>query len=85
MEEVGLDVTVCELAGVYWRPDKADLVLCFLCDIVGGTQRLPHEADDIGFFALDDLPATTLPRHVERIGDAPVASGTPLLRVQRGA
>lgn len=69
-EEVGLEVRVERLLGVYSVPAHPALVFSFRCERTGGALRLSNEADDIQWFHPDALPATTLPRHVERIRDA---------------
>ena len=83
-EEVCLDVAVLRLTGVYWKPETQDLVFNFECRVVGGTAALSDEADDIGYFALDELPPNTAPYQVERIRDALADSPTALLKVQTG-
>jgi len=82
-EEVGLDVAVERLTGVYWKPDSADLVFNFECRIVAGTPGLSDEADEVGYFAVDALPPNTAPKQVVRIRDA-LAGGPPALAVQTG-
>jgi 8-oxo-dGTP pyrophosphatase MutT (NUDIX family) len=69
-EEVGLLVRVKRLIGVYSVPEKPDLVLNFLCVVVGGAQRRSEEADDIRWFGRNHIPKNTLPRQIERIEDA---------------
>jgi len=69
-EEVGLIVRVERLLGVYSIASKADLVLNFLCTVVGGVERLSAEADAIGWFERASIPPNTLPRHAARIEDA---------------
>jgi 8-oxo-dGTP pyrophosphatase MutT (NUDIX family) len=82
-EEVGLEVAIARLTGVYWKPDTEDLVFNFECRIVGGSPGLSDEADQIGYFAVDALPANTAPKQIERIRDA-FDGGPPALRVQTG-
>ena len=66
-EEVGLAVTVVRLTGLYWKPETAELVFNFECAVAGGTPSLSDEADDVRFFAFDDIPPNTGPKHVARI------------------
>jgi 8-oxo-dGTP pyrophosphatase MutT (NUDIX family) len=82
-EEVGIDIEIVRLTGIYWKPQKDDLVFNFEGRIVAGVPATSDEADDVGFFAVDALPANTAPLQVERIQDA-LAGGPPLLRTQRG-
>jgi ADP-ribose pyrophosphatase YjhB (NUDIX family) len=82
-EEVGLEVEVTRLSGLYWKPERAELVFAFECHVLSGTPRLSDEADKIGYFALNALPANTGLKHVERIRDA-LAGGPAVLRAQTG-
>ncbi|TMF65916.1 MAG: NUDIX domain-containing protein [Chloroflexi bacterium] len=82
-EEVGLEVEVTRLTGLYWRPERSELVFTFECRVLSGTPGLSDEADKVGYFALDGLPANTGLKHAERIRDA-LAGGPAVLRVQTG-
>ena len=82
-EEVGLEVEVAHLTGLYWRPERTEVVFAFECRVVSGTVGLSDEADRVGYFAFDALPANTGLKHVERIRDA-MAGGPAVLRVQTG-
>ena len=82
-EEVGLEVEVTRLTGLYWRPERYELVFTFECRVLSGTPGLSDEADKVGYFALDGLPANTGLKHAERIRDA-LAGGPAVLRVQTG-
>jgi 8-oxo-dGTP diphosphatase len=70
LEEVGLRVRVERLLGVHPVPAKDDLVFTFVCVPVGGVLSTSSEADQVAWFARANLPANTLPRHVERIEEA---------------
>jgi len=82
-EEVGLDVEISRLTGLYWKPDTAELVFSFECRVVSGTPGLSDEADKVGYFPVDRLPTNTGRKHVERIRDA-LAGGPAVLRAQTG-
>lgn len=69
-EEVGLDVRVERLVGVYAKPNADEVVFSFGCRIVGGSPSLSEEADAIESFPVDALPPRTSPKHAERIRDA---------------
>ena len=81
-EEVGLQVTVNRLIGVYSKPDKDEIVFSFLCEPLGGEPSTSDEADEIAYFAFNEIPPNTLPKHVERIHDALDAHEDTLLRTQ---
>jgi ADP-ribose pyrophosphatase YjhB (NUDIX family) len=82
-EEVGLDVEIVRLTGVYWKPRTAEVVFNFECRIASGSPTTSDEADDVRYFSLDELPPNTAPKQVERIHDA-LLPGT-ALRTQQGA
>ena len=63
-EETGLDVKVSRLVGVYSKSDMNDLSLDFDCKVLGGEIILNTEADQIEYFAVDDLPKNLILRHL---------------------
>ena len=83
-EEVGLDVAIARLTGVYWKPERQELVFNFECTVVSGRPSPSDEADDVRYFALADLPPNTSPHQVERIRDALAGSPTATLKTQAG-
>lgn len=82
-EEVGLDVVVERLTGVYWKPVDSEVVLTFVCRVVAGDPGTSDEADAVRYFDADGLPDNMSPRQVERIRDALAGTREPVLRVQR--
>ena len=81
-EEVGLEVRVEKLLGVYSVPSRDDLVFSFRCLLVSGELGTSDEADDAAWFACSDIPANTSGRQVERIRDAFEHPGELLCRDQ---
>lgn len=81
-EEVGLQVRVERLLGVYAVPQKADLVFNFLCVPVGGVTCTTPEANQVAWFNRHAIPANTLSRHIERIEDAYASSNAVCFKVQ---
>ena len=69
-EEVGVDVKLTKLLGVYTKTQENDIVFAFIAEIVGGTLSTSNEADDIKYFSINDLPKNISPFQVERIHDA---------------
>lgn len=81
-EEIGLQITVDQLTGVYSHPKQqvfsypsGEIVHfvtnCFSCSVDGGTLEADHdEALDVGFFDTDRLPSQILPMHPRWIADA---------------
>src|SRR5579884_522039 len=58
-EEVGLEIEIDRLAGVYFKPEVTEIVFSFVARIVGGSPRTSEEADDVRYFPLDAIPANT--------------------------
>ncbi|WP_006915226.1 NUDIX hydrolase [Salinisphaera shabanensis] len=81
-EEVGLTVRVEGLVGLYSVPEQGVLALLFRCVRIKGGIRVSEEADAIEWFSPESLPASTLPRHAERIADAVAVNGSTIMRVQ---
>ena len=81
-EETGLEVEIERLVGVYSKPDNNDLVFVFSARVVAGQLTINDEADRLGYFSLDALPANTIPKHVERLQDAVVNHSQPVFRRQ---
>jgi 8-oxo-dGTP diphosphatase len=81
-EEVGLDVEIVRLTGLYWKPETTEIVFNFECRIRSGTPTTSDEADEVGYFSVEELPPNTAPKQVERIHDA-LLPGT-ALKTQAG-
>ena len=84
-EETGLAVKVDQLVGVYSKPQKQELVLTFLCQIIGGTLQSTEETRESRYFAPDALPVNTLPKHRQRIEDALLNQQSAVIRAQRSS
>lgn len=83
-EEVGLDVAVDRLTGVYDRSPDGDPVLVFACRVLGGEPGPTAEAVRVEWFRPDRLPEPVNPYQPERIADALRAEPGPALRHQPG-
>ena len=86
-EETGLEIEVGQLVGVYSKPLKQEVVLSFRCRVVGGTLGTTSD-DDIDkscYFPVSNLPARTLPKHLQRITDALLKQPQAILRDQRSS
>lgn len=68
-EEIGLDVEVEKLVGIYSKLKSDDIVLQFICQVTGGKLVLSNEADEIKYFACADIPHNTVVKQVERVKD----------------
>lgn len=83
-EETGLEVEVPRLAGVYSKTDKDEVVFSFVCKVVGGKIKTNDEADQITYFAVNELPHNTSPKQVERIKETLLEPDRTFLKVQTG-
>jgi 8-oxo-dGTP diphosphatase len=84
-EETGLEVKVERLIGVYSKPQKQEVVLTFLCQVIGGTLQSTEETLESRYFTPDALPGNTLPKHRQRIEDALLNQQSAIIRVQRSS
>ncbi len=86
-EETGLEIEVGQVVGVYSKPLKQEIVLSFRCAVTGGTLNASEddEIDESRYFAPDDLPTNTLPKHRQRVMDALLKQERALLRNQRSS
>jgi len=69
-EEVGIEIDIAYLVGVYSKPQKSEVVLTFWCHPTGGTLGTSDEVSEVGWFAPDALPEPLLPKHRQRLLDA---------------
>ena len=85
-EETGLDVQIKKLIGIYFKPNKNELVFSFLCNIQRGRIHMTDEANKIDFFRYDDLPKNISKKQKERIKDAldNLKRDQVILKIQRG-
>ena len=84
-EETGLEFKVEQLVGVYSKPQKQEVVLTFLCQVIDGTLRSTEETRESRYFAPDALPGNTLPKHRQRIEDALLKQQRAVIRAQRSS
>lgn len=83
-EETGLETKPVHLTGVYSKPDKNEIVLSFICQIIGGEITLSDEADKIEYFKVEQIPKNTSPKQVERIKEYFSDKSKTRFRVQTG-
>ena len=84
-EETGLEVAIEQLVGVYSKPQKQEVVLTFRCHITGGSLAATEESRECRFFAPNDLPVNTLPKHRQRVEDALLNQQRAVIRNQRSS
>ncbi|TYR74518.1 NUDIX hydrolase [Rossellomorea vietnamensis] len=68
-EEIGLEVEIEKVLGLYNKPAKNNLVFSFLCKKIGGKLTLTDEADKIDWFHLSEIPNNIPEKQRERIFD----------------
>lgn len=83
-EETGLDVEIIQLAGIYSKPEKDEIIFSFECKVIGGKITLNEEARDIQYFSFSKIPKNTSLHQVERIQDLLENKDGILLKVQTG-
>lgn len=84
-EEIGAEVEVVRLAGVYSKPQKSEVVLVFLCRLAAdqaGAMRTTEETSELGWFLPSGLPSELLPKHRQRVADALSGQREAVLRDQ---
>src|SRR5713101_4148194 len=60
-EETELEVKVERLVGVYSKPQKQEVVLTFLCQVIGGTLQSTQETRESRSFPPANLPGNNQP------------------------
>jgi ADP-ribose pyrophosphatase YjhB (NUDIX family) len=83
-EEIGAEIEIIRLVGVYSKPRKREIVLSFLCHLAASSPE-PTTSDEIcevGWFAPGALPDRVLPKHRQRVEDALLDQPMALIRTQ---
>lgn len=83
-EEVGMEVQIVRLVGVYSKPRKHEVVLTFLCQPTPDSPAAAtsDEVSEVGWFAPEDLPEPMLPKHRQRLNDALLGKPEAIVRAQ---
>jgi 8-oxo-dGTP diphosphatase len=83
-EEIGAEVEVRRLVGVYAKPQKREIVLAFLCHLTADSPEptTSEEVSSVAWFLPDDLPDNLLPKHRERLLDALLQQPEAVVRTQ---
>lgn len=82
MEEVGIKISINQLAGIYHLPTHNQIIFSFICKHVEGKPTLSDEADQIEWFDPNNFPSNTYDWHLERIQDALKHKGNLILKNQ---
>lgn len=83
-EETGLEVKIERLSGIYFKPQKDEIVFAFVCKIISGKISLTDEADKIEYFSINNFPQNFSPKQAERIKDALLKKRESVLKIQTG-
>ena len=83
-EEVGAEVEIIRLVGVYSKPRKREIVLTFLCRLAEHSPEptTSPEVTEVGWFPPSALPENFLPKHRERLEDALLGRSEAIMRAQ---
>ncbi|HLJ81411.1 MAG TPA: NUDIX domain-containing protein [Ktedonobacterales bacterium] len=83
-EEVGVAIEIVRLVGVYSKPRKREVVLCFMCRLAAGSPEpgTSEEVSEAAWFLPEQLPTNLLPKHRQRLEDALLGRAMALLRDQ---
>ena len=83
-EEIGAEVEIVRLVGVYSKPRKREVVLTFLCRLRPESPETgtSEEVSRVAWFLPAELPADLLPKHRQRLEDALLGRPEAILRAQ---
>ena len=83
-EEIGAQIEIVRLVGVYSKPRKREVVLSFLCQLTRDSPEptTSDEVSEVRWFSPDALPDNFLPKHRQRLEDARGGRGEAILRAQ---
>ena len=70
MEEIGIEISIEYIVGVYSKPQKNEVVLTFWCKPRSTELFTTEESIEVGWFDPSQLPEPILPKHRQRIFDA---------------
>ncbi len=83
-EEIGAEIEVVRLVGVYSKPQKREVVFTFLCHLTPDSPA-PHTSEEVSrvaWFLPHHFPANLLPKHCERLQDALRGQAAAIVRAQ---
>ena len=83
-EEIGCQITIRRLVGVYSKPRKREVVLAFLCALAPGSPEpeTSEEVSEVAWFVPPEFPADLLPKHRQRLEDALLDRAEAVVRAQ---
>ena len=82
-EEIGVEIEIVRLIGLYSKPRKQEVVLTFLCHMVGAAEPgTSDEVSEVAWFLPEDFPADLLPKHRQRLDDTLLGRPEAVIRDQ---
>lgn len=81
-EETGLAVRLADVAGVYVKGSRNQMIVTFTAEVVGGRLTPNEEAAGFAYFNRGEEPANAMPKQVARVADALVAGQETVFREQ---
>jgi 8-oxo-dGTP diphosphatase len=86
-EEIGVEIEIVRLVGVYSKPRKQEVVLAFLCRLRDPQARptTSDEVSEVAWFLPEALPTDLLPKHRQRLEDVLLGHPEAVVRAQRSS
>jgi len=83
-EEIGVEIAIARLVGVYSKPQKREVVFTFLCHLAAGSPPpgASEEVSEVAWFLPKDFPTNLLPKHRARLEDALLGRPEAIVRAQ---
>jgi 8-oxo-dGTP diphosphatase len=83
-EEIGCEIQIRRLVGVYSKPRKREVVLAFLCALAPGSPEpeTSEEVSEVAWFVPPAFPPDLLPKHRQRLEDALLDRAEAVVRAQ---
>lgn len=83
-EEIGAQIEIARLVGVYSKPRKREVVFTFHCALAPGSPvpSRSEEVREVAWFLPKDFPTNLLPKHRERLADALLQRPEAIVRAQ---
>lgn len=83
-EEIGANIAIERLLGVYSKPRKNEVVLAFVCHLTDDSPRPgpSDEVSEVAWFLPNEFPPDLLPKHRQRLEDALLGRPEAVIRAQ---
>jgi ADP-ribose pyrophosphatase YjhB (NUDIX family) len=83
-EEIGVEIAIARLVGVYSKPQKREVVFTFLCHLAAGSSPpgASEEVSEVAWFLPAEFPTNLLPKHRARLEDVLLGRPEAIVRAQ---